>query len=115
MNRFLLAGLATLALSTGLTPTVNANTAFNPYPVDRPSTAQLAPSALVTMAYRGELEALGIPGYLGLTYEYTLGRIGAKELVQGAIAAKLLPAETANDQRYLNAVEGQLQTQIRVR
>lgn len=46
-----------------------------------------------------------------LMSEYALGRIGAKEIVFGAISAQLLPTQAVNDQSYLNAVEAQLQIQ----
>jgi len=116
MKRFILAGLTTLALSTAMVSTANADpTAYNPYTAANTANDRLAPSDLVTMAQRGYLKQQGIPGYLGLASAYTLGHIGAKEVVQGAVTAQLLPAEAVNDQGYLNLVNAQLQTQVRVR
>lgn len=116
MNRFILAGLTTLALCTAIVSTANADpTAFNPYTAVSAASDRIAPSDLVNMAQRGYLKQQGIPGYLGLASAYTLGQIGAKEVVQGAVMAQLLPAEAANDQAYLNLVDAQLQSQIRVR
>lgn len=116
MKRFILAGLTTIALCTAMVSTANADpTAFNPYTTGTAANARIAPSDLVNMAQRGYLKQQGIPGYLGLGLAYTLGQIGAKEVVQGAVTAQLLPVEAANDQAYLNLVDAQLQTQIRVR
>jgi hypothetical protein len=116
MKRFILAGLTTLALCTAMVSTANADpTAYNPYISASKASDRLAPSDLVTMAQRGYLKPQGIPGYLGLASAYTLGQIGAKEVVQGAVAAQLLPAVAVNDQGYLNLVDAQLRSQVRVR
>lgn len=116
MKRFVLAGLTTLALCAAMVSTANADpTAFNPYTAVTAASDRLAPSDLVTIARRGYLKPQGIPGYLGLASAYTLGQIGAKEVVQGAVAAQLLPSEAVTDQAYLNLVDAQLQTQVRVR
>jgi hypothetical protein len=50
-----------------------------------------------------------------LASAYTLGQIGAKEVVQGAVNAQLLPVTAVSDQAYLNLVDAQLQTQVKVR
>ncbi len=116
MKRFILAGLTTLTLCTTLISTAHADsTAFNPYPPLSSASDRIPPSDLVSMAQRGGLREQGIPGNLGLASAYTLGQIGAKEIVQGAVNAKLLPAEAVSDQGYLNQVNFQLQTQVRVR
>ncbi|XGV95009.1 MAG: hypothetical protein ACAF41_19970 [Leptolyngbya sp. BL-A-14] len=116
MKRFILAGLTTLALGTAMVSTANAEpTALNPYTAVSAANDRIPPSDLVSMAQRGYLKPQGIPGYLGLASAYTLGQIGAKEVVQSAVTAQLLPAEAVNDQGYLNLVDAQLQSQIRVR
>lgn len=116
MKRFILAGLTTLALCSAMISTATADpTAYNPYTAANTANDRLAPSDLVTMAQRGYLKQQGIPGYLGLASAYTLGQIGAKEVVQGAVTAQLLPAEAVNDQAYLNLVDSQLRSQVRVR
>jgi hypothetical protein len=79
-------------------------------PSARPSS--LTPSALVTMAYRGQFSNQGIPGYTAFLSKYTLGRIDAKHIVQAAIAARLLPAEAIDNPRYLNAIRNQLESQL---
>lgn len=116
MKRFLLAGLTTVALSTAAIPTVQAEpTAFNPYSTRRTATtALIAPAALATLAQQGELRAQGIPGFQNLTLEYTLGRISAVEVINGAIAARLLPASAANDAAYRDAVDNQLEILLNV-
>lgn len=116
MKRFILAGLTTLALCTAMVSTANADpTAFNPYTTANVANDRVPPSDLVAIAQRGYLKQQGVPGYLGLASAYTLGQIGAREVVQGAVKAQLLPAAAVNDQGYLNLVEAQLQTQVRVR
>jgi hypothetical protein len=116
MKRFILAGLTTLALCTAMVSTATADpTAYNPYTAVSTTTDRIPPSDLVTMAQRGYLKPQGIPGYQVLASAYTLGQIGAKEVVQGAVKAQLLPAAAVTDQAYLNLVDAQLQTQVRVR
>lgn len=111
MKRFLIATLTTLALSVIATTEVKAeSTAFNPYPANPGVTiSQLSPFELVTTANQGQLRQQGIPSFSRLTSEFQLGRIGAKDLVQAAIRAQRLPAQTANDSSYLSAVQEQLQ------
>lgn len=115
MKRFILAGITTFALSTAAIPAVQAeSTAFNPYPNPITPTATIAPSALANLAQQGELRAQGIPGFQNLALEYTLGRVGAEAVIKGAIAARLLPASTANDSAYRDAVDNQLRILLNV-
>ncbi|WP_421657068.1 hypothetical protein [Leptothermofonsia sp. ETS-13] len=114
MKRFIFAGLATVALAVVAPPASAEPTAFTLNVANSASTVQLAPSELVTMAQRGYLKDQGIASYQVLTSEYILGQINAQKLVQAAINAKLLPPSVANNQGYLNAVEAQLQIQLRV-
>jgi hypothetical protein len=111
MKRFFLATLTTLALYVIATPEVRAEpTAYNPAPTTSgETTAQLSPFELVTTANQGQLSQQGIPSFSQLTAEFQLGRISAKDLVQAAIQANRLPAQTANDASYLSAVQAQLQ------
>lgn len=110
MKRFILASISTFALSTAAIPAVNAEpTAFNPYSRTRTTTAAtLSPAALASMAQQGKLHAQGIPGFQNLTLEYTLGRIGAEQVINTAISAHILPASVANDRAYRDAVDNQL-------
>jgi hypothetical protein len=41
-----------------------------------------------------------------------MGQIDAEKLVRTAAKVGLLPAEMVNNQRYLNAVRGQLESQL---
>jgi hypothetical protein len=102
-------------LATVIAPAVKAEpTAFNPNLPNAASVAQVAPSDLVTLAQRGYLKDQGIPGYQVLASQYVLGQVDAAKLVHAAINAKLLPASAANNAGYLNAVDSQLQTQLRI-
>lgn len=115
MNRFLLSGLTTLAFATAIAPGSQAiPISYNPDTVSQTSVRQLAPSDLVAMAQRGQLKTQGIPGGTQLVSEYVLGRIGAKDVIQSAISANLLPANAVNDSSYSRAVESQLETRLRV-
>lgn len=116
MKRFFLAGLTTLTLLGTVALDAKAEpTALNPYKAVPTIPPYVAPSDLVNQAHRGYFKQQGIPGYLGLSSEYALGRVGAKELVQAAIAVNILPVSAATDRGYLNAVQFQLDTLERVR
>lgn len=100
MKRLTIIALASLGLSSGLSlglalspATARANAATG---------HQLTPAQLVNLAYRGEIE--GIPGY----QRFVNNRYRASEVVELAIAAGNIPAETLEDERYLNAVRSQL-------
>jgi len=78
----------------------------------REPTPKLAPATLVTMAHRGYFNHQNIPGYLGFVQDYIFGRIGSERLVQAAVNDRFLPAEMIDDQRYLNVVRNQLESQL---
>jgi hypothetical protein len=112
MQRFILAGFATLALTTTLTPiaqaqrieAINANVAQGSETVAH----QLTPAQLVTLAQQGQFGKQAIPGGGSLIVEYKLGRVNAQKLVEAAIQTGQLPAEVAGNASYLNAVDAQL-------
>jgi hypothetical protein len=110
MQRFILAGLTTLVLSTAIAPAVKAEpTAVNPYLVNTANAAsQPTPVQLVLLANQGYFKAQGIPSSALLTSEYNLGAISAQDLVESAIQANRLSPQTANDARYVAAVDNQL-------
>lgn len=110
MQRFILAGLATLTLSTAIAPAVKAEpTAANPYLVSTSSAvSQLTPVQLVLLANQGYFKAQGIPSSALLTSEYNLGAISAQDLVESAVQANQLSPQTAKDARYVTAVDNQL-------
>ncbi|BAY74946.1 hypothetical protein NIES25_13630 [Nostoc linckia NIES-25] len=68
----------------------------------------LQPFNIVFLAYQGYLEAQGIPSMGTLLYEYQIGKVTAKNVVEAGVKAKRLPAEAINDKYYLSAVELQL-------
>lgn len=115
MNRFLVSGLTTLALVTAIAPGQAIPVSYNPpNPATETSIRQITPSDLVSVAQQGQLKTQGIPSGARLASEYVLGRVGAKEVIQSAIAANLLPTSAVNDSSYYNAVESQLQNRLRV-
>ncbi|MBE9170335.1 hypothetical protein IQ238_23375 [Pleurocapsales cyanobacterium LEGE 06147] len=63
---------------------------------------------LVNSAYRGELQAQGIPSYSQLVRDYGTGQVTAEDLVEAAIEADMVSPETIEDEEYLNAVRVQL-------
>ncbi|MGF1992417.1 MAG: hypothetical protein RMY62_031740 [Nostoc sp. ZfuVER08] len=68
----------------------------------------LQPFNIVFLAYQGYLEGQGIPSMGTLLYQYQIGKVTAKDVVEAGIKAKKLPAEVINDEYYLSAVELQL-------
>lgn len=68
----------------------------------------LQPFNIVFLAYQGYLEGQGIPSMGTLLYEYQIGKVTAKDVVEAGVKAKKLPAEVINDEYYLSAVELQL-------
>ena len=76
--------------------------------VIRTNTRKLTPFTLVSLAYQGHYRSQGIRGYSALFADSDDGRINAKKLVQTAVNAGELPAETLNDRGFINAVEANL-------
>ncbi|WP_392533085.1 hypothetical protein [Nostoc sp. C117] len=68
------------------------------------------PFNIVFLAYQGYLKKQGIPSMGTLLYEYQIGKVSAKDVVQAAVKANKLPVEVLNDQYYLSAVELQLKS-----
>jgi hypothetical protein len=102
--------LVLLIAATG--PTLRAQTtALNPTTLNSASTAQLTPFNLVNLARRGYFQQQGIPSYLAFTSAYNLGRIHAVDIIQAAVKANRLSTDFLTDQKYLTAVEAQLQEQ----
>ena len=64
---------------------------------------------LVTSAYQGEYEEQGIPGFNQLLNAYNTGELTAEKLVMTAIDNGDLAPKVMNDEKYINAVELQLQ------
>ncbi|MDZ8110001.1 MAG: hypothetical protein RM338_31010 [Nostoc sp. DedQUE12a] len=72
------------------------------------SGSYLQPFNIVFLAYQGYLEGQGIPSMGTLLYEYQIGKVSAKDVVEAGVKSKRLPAEVINDKSYLSAVELQL-------
>ncbi|MEH2071461.1 MAG: hypothetical protein V7K47_25480 [Nostoc sp.] len=68
----------------------------------------LQPFNIVFIAYQGYLKGQGIPSMGNLLYQYQIGKVTAKDVVEAGIKANKLPAEVRNDEYYLSAVELQL-------
>jgi hypothetical protein len=81
--------------------TVQNNTSSN---ID----SNLTPFNLVFLGYQGYLKNQGIPSYGAFISEYQLMNIHGRELVKAGIEARLLPADTLMNQKYVHAVDNQL-------
>jgi hypothetical protein len=82
-----------------MSTTMIGNDAANP---------KLTPFSLVSLAYQGEYQTQGIPGFGSFKAGISSESITAKDLVKAAIAANQLIPDTQTDRGYLNAVEQQL-------
>lgn len=66
---------------------------------------EISPYDLVTGSYQGRFKARGIPSAGRFIHAVRANKIGAKDLVEVAIAERRLTEETLNDTSYLNHVE----------
>ncbi|KAM3094449.1 hypothetical protein ACKFKG_02865 [Phormidesmis sp. 146-35] len=114
MKRVILSALSALALSGFVAPAAFAEspteqkTAIVSSTLNRPTSAQFSPNALVTSAYRGSYINQGIPSYAQLHHAYVSGRVTAEDLVRVAIAQGQLSPETLSDSGYIRVVETKL-------
>ncbi|WP_138505457.1 hypothetical protein [Nostoc sp. PA-18-2419] len=76
--------------------------------VNNNNASYLRPFNIVFLAYQGYLKGQGIPSMGNLLYQYQIGKVTAKDVVEAGIKANKLPAEVINDEYYLSAVELQL-------
>ena len=107
MKQFIFATLSALLVATVSVPLAHAQTPAVPSPTNAIEITT-TPFDLVSLAYQGFLENENIPKFNRLVFAYRLGRLEVEDLVQAAINMRRLPAEAINDQRYLSAVERQL-------
>ena len=84
-----------------VTQTAPSNTSNNTSP-------NLTPFHLVFLSYQGYLKNQGIPSYGTFLSKYQQMDIHGRNLVKAGIEARLLPADTLNNQQYVNAVDSQL-------
>jgi hypothetical protein len=103
-----LVSLLTLMLSIVVTPAHAETVTLNPATTASSSNANLSPFHLVFLAYQGHFRNQGIPSYDALTKAHKWGKLQPRDLVQVAIQANRLPAETLNDKGYLRTVEANL-------
>lgn len=114
MERFILASLSTVLLSTTIMPAAKAQTqmekltTYNPVATNKPFTSHLTPFDIVSLAYQGNFRSQGIPGYANLLSAHQSGKITAEKIVQIAVNANLIPQSVLTDKGYLNSVEEQL-------
>lgn len=111
MKSIVVGSLSVLLLSTVLTSVASAEQAtYNPA-VSGKSFAYVTPVSpvrLVLLAYRGDLEKVGIPSYSELRDAYFSKQITAKDIVKGAVNSSLLPPQALNDQKFIKDVDSQL-------
>jgi len=109
MKRSILAGLSGLVLSVAIAPATLAEiTAYNPNAVQA-NTVQTNAFELVSLANQGYLKTEGITSQNALVVDYRNGRVDANTLVQAAVRANRISADTANDRSFVNAVDAALQ------
>jgi hypothetical protein len=112
MQRYILPIFSALLISPVLANTAQAQTpiTYNSSVVTNSAKAsQINPFNLAFMAERGYLQNVGIKSGNALLKAHQSGILTAKDIVQSAVKAKLLPEQTRSDQGYLNALETQLQ------
>ena len=116
MRRSISTLLTTLLLSAAILPvaaqaqtTEVPQTSFNPYVANQSSANQLSPFNLAYLAYRGYFKDQGIPSNGALIYGISSGTITAQGIIQAAVKANRLPAQTLSDQGYRHNLEDQLQ------
>jgi hypothetical protein len=109
--------LTTLSIGSVLLPTAtNAQTTdtvtiganYQTKANSRFAAYQPSPFALAYLAYQGDLKDQGIPSYGALVDEISFGRVTSQDLIQAAVKANRLPAQTLSDRDYQAAVQFQL-------
>jgi len=102
MKSILIGTLSTILLSTMAVPALSQVTSETS---KNSNIIGITPFALVTGAYQGRFEDQGIPSNAIFLNKTRTNKIGAEDLVQGAIDAGRLSENTLSDQDYLNSVE----------
>jgi hypothetical protein len=116
MRRSISTLLTALLLSGAILPaavsaqgTKTSPTSLNPYVVNPSSTHQTSPFDLAYLAYRGYLNPEGIPSSGVLIAALVSETVTAQDIMQAAVKANRLSAQTLNDKGYRFALENFLQ------
>ncbi|OKH30399.1 hypothetical protein NIES2101_42420 [Calothrix sp. HK-06] len=110
MKRCILPILSALLISPVLANTATAQTptTYNSEVANSAKAIQISPFNLAFMAERGYLQNVGLKSGNALLWAHQWGMITAKDIVQSAVKAKLLPEKTLSDQGYLSALDAEL-------
>ncbi len=82
---------------------------------NQPTAKQLSPFELAFLAYQGNLKPQGIPSYGALLDAIAFRSVTAQQVMQAAVRANELPAQTLTDRGYRFALQSQLDGLIRRR
>ncbi len=107
MKSLIISGLSSLILSSFISPVLASELAMTSQ-FKNFNGSSLGPVNLVSLAQQGFFTDQGIPSHLTLGLQIQSGKIDAKTLVKGAIAAGRLSPDTINDDNYLSQVEFEL-------
>ena len=112
MKKLIFLGSSVLLLSNVAMPRINAQgleDVANIKPKQEYQENRISPFALVNAAHKGRLKDWNIPSYSQLQSGYDSGQITALDLINAAIeAGKLLP-QAAEDGRYIDKVDAELE------
>jgi hypothetical protein len=109
MKGLIFAGLSAFLMSTSAIAAPQPSFATNAVVRSNETSAvEISPNALANLAYQGHFRSQGIPGYSGLLNAHASGRVGARDVIQAAINAGRLPAETLSNSNYVQNVEYKL-------
>lgn len=121
MKRLILGSLSILLMSTTVTPTLRAELITDALrgnqsqlqqtnvPPRIAARMEVTPFNLVFLAFQGFFETQGIPSSMGLVSAYQNKQVSAIDLVKIAVSMNRLPQKTLTDQKYINAVDSQLE------
>ncbi|WP_181243971.1 hypothetical protein [Chamaesiphon polymorphus] len=116
MKRFLPSGLIVIAISLAVNTSVAAKgkseviTKPVAQATNSTSIEYITPFELVGNAYQGQYRKQSIPGFGSFIYDVKTGKVTAKDLVEAAIVAKVLPSQAIADRNYLSNVDWQLRS-----
>lgn len=109
MGRSISALITTLLLSVAILPAVaKSQTTVPTVDSNTPVANQLSPFNLAYLAYRGYLEAQGIPSYGVLLNAISSQIITAQDVIQAAVKANRLPEQILSDRGYRHNLDEQL-------